>query len=100
MIALGGGAGAIAADKKDPSEAAFPKRRLRDRLYRLYVPRALAVPNDARRTERARGPPTLALHRRCQPPADAAPGPRLNARARAPNRRAPAPAAGPRKSLR
>jgi len=78
MIALGGGAGAIAADKKDPSEAAFQKGRLGDRLYRLYVPRALAVPNDAPRAEGARVPLVVALHGCWQTPEDFALGTRLN----------------------
>ena len=62
MIALGGAGAIAAADKKDPSEAAFQKGRLGDRLYRLYVPRALAVPNDAPRAEGARVPLIVALH--------------------------------------
>src|SRR3989442_12271818 len=78
MIAAGGGAGAIAADKKDPREAAFQKGRLGDRLYRLYVPRALAVPNDAPRAEGARVPLVVALHGCWQTPEDFALGTRLN----------------------
>src|SRR3989442_7350824 len=78
MIALGGAGAIAAADKKDPSEAAFQKGRLGDRLYRLYVPRALAVPNDAPRAEGARVPLVVALHGCWQTPADFALGPRLN----------------------
>src|SRR2546427_12528007 len=78
MIALGGAGAIAAADKKDPSEAAFQKGRLGDRLYRLYVPRALAVPNDAPRAEGARVPLIIALHGCWQTPEDFALGTRLN----------------------
>src|SRR3989441_3793785 len=78
MIALGGGAGAIAADKKDPGEAAFQKGRFGDRLYRLYVPRALAVPADAPKAEGAKVPLVVALHGCWQTPEDFALGTRLN----------------------
>src|SRR5262249_12499558 len=53
MIALGGAGAIAAADKKDPSEAAFQKGRLGDRLYRLYVPRARRA---ERRAEGGRRP--------------------------------------------
>src|SRR2546427_10055161 len=78
MIALGGAGAIAAADKKDPSEAAFQKGRLGDRLYRLYVPRALAVPNDAPRAEGARVPLIVALHGCWHTPEDFALGTRLN----------------------
>jgi len=72
-VAVGG-----AADKKDPSEASFLKGRLGDRLYRLYVPRALAVPADAPKAEGAKVPLVVALHGCWQTPEDFALGTRLN----------------------
>jgi poly(hydroxyalkanoate) depolymerase family esterase len=73
-IALAGSAVVVAADKKDPGEAAFQKGRLEDRLYRLYVPRALAAtPSDALKV-----PLVVALHGCWQTPEDFALGTRLN----------------------
>ena len=78
VIALASAAVVVAADKKDPSEAAFQKGRLGERLYRLYVPRALALPADAPKAEGAKVPLIVALHGCWQTPEDFALGTRLN----------------------
>ncbi|PYN99273.1 MAG: hypothetical protein DMD91_13205 [Candidatus Rokuibacteriota bacterium] len=77
-MALAGVAVGGAADKKDPAEASFLKGRFGDRLYRLYVPRALAVPADAPKAEGAKVPLVVALHGCWQTPEDFALGTRLN----------------------
>ena len=78
VIAVGGAGVTLAADKKDSAEAAFQKGRLGARLYRLYVPRALAVPADAPKAEGSRVPLIVALHGCWQTPEDFALGTRLN----------------------
>src|SRR5437899_1010693 len=77
-MALAGVAVGGAADKKDPAEASFLKGRFGDRLYRLYVPRALAVPADAPKAEGAKVPLVVALHGCWQTPEDFALGTQLN----------------------
>jgi len=77
VLALGGGTVLFAASKNS-GEGGFQKGRFEDRLYRLYVPRALAgVPADAK-TDVPRALMIVALHGCWQTPEDFALGTRLN----------------------
>src|SRR5215470_15396529 len=67
-------AGVAAAADKDASEGVFEKGRFENRLYRLYVPRALA----ASQAEAAKPTLVVALHGCWQTPEDFAFGTGLN----------------------